>query len=112
MVPVISGYLLWSQRDVVGAAPWRAAWLSGGLIIVTSLVLLVVGRAADLDVVQQLAFLVSLVGVALLVFGGDVVRAAWMPLAYLLLMVPVWDGLTEPLHEPFQMGSAAIVRRS
>jgi EpsI family protein len=108
MVPVISGYLLWSQRGVVGAAPWRAAWLSGGLIILTSLVLLIVGRAADLDVVQQLAFLVSLVGVALLVFGGDVVRAAWMPLAYLLLMIPVWDGLTEPLHEPFQLGSAAI----
>jgi exosortase len=107
-VPVISGYLLWRQRDVVGAAAWRAAWWSGGLIISTSLVLLIVGRAADLQVVQQLAFLVSLVGVVLLVFGGDVVRAAWMPIAYLLLMIPVWDGLTEPLHEPFQLGSAAI----
>ncbi|MEO5823861.1 MAG: exosortase C-terminal domain/associated protein EpsI, partial [Vicinamibacteraceae bacterium] len=35
-------------------------------------------------------------------------RQVWMALAYLLLIVPFWDALTEPLHLPFQQLSANL----
>ena len=107
-VPAISAYLLWNQRRAVAAAPSRPAWLAGGLVLAASLALGSAGRAAEIEVVQQLAFLGSLLGAVLLIYGAAVVRAAWMPLAYLLLMIPIWDGLTEPLHQHFQVWSAAI----
>jgi EpsI family protein len=35
-------------------------------------------------------------------------HAVWFALAYLVLMVPFWEGLTEPLHLPFQQLSANL----
>jgi len=62
----------------------------------------------SIQLAQQLAFLVALVSALLLVLGLPWLRATWPALAYLLLMVPIWDGFTEPLHWPFQHLSAAI----
>ena len=60
--------------------------------------LLAAGRAGSIQVLEQVAFLVALCGLVLLLFGISYVRVAWAALAYLLLMVPLWDAFTEPLH--------------
>ena len=106
-VPFVSAYLLWMRRSALAspAAPVlarrrrlpgrrpgdddrRACRRDSG------------GRT---DCVS-----VTLVGVVFVLFGAAYVRTAWAALAYLLLMVPLWDGFTESLHEPFQNRSAAI----
>ena len=68
----------------------------------------IAGRLGGIQVLEQVAFLVSLTAAVLILFGVEYLRVAWASLAYLLLMVPFWDGLTEGLHEPFQQRSAAI----
>ena len=77
-------------------------------MLIAGVALLAAGRAGGIQVLEQIAFLVSLLGVVLLLFGVAVRAVAWASLAYLLLMVPLWDGFTEPLHWPFQQRSAAI----
>jgi EpsI family protein len=105
-VPVISAALLWRRRYALAAVTPKPAWLAGTIVLLGSIVVAVAGRAAGVQVLSQLAFLVSLGGSVLLLFGTRWLRVAWAPLAYLLLMVPVWDGFTEPLHAPFQLKSA------
>ncbi len=83
-----------------------AAWAA--VVLIAGVGLLAAGRAGGIQVFEQVAFLVSLCGLVLLVFGVSYVRVAWASLAYLLLMVPLWDAFTEPLHWPFQQRSAAI----
>ena len=56
----------------------------------------------------SVALIVGLVAALLLVEGWPRTRALWAPLAYLWLLVPVWDAFTEPMHEPFQQASAAM----
>ena len=65
-------------------------------------------RACGVQVLDRLAFLVSLTAAVILLFGYAYLRVAWAALAYLLLMIPIWDGLTESLHGPFQLRSAEI----
>jgi EpsI family protein len=108
LVPAISLYLLWSRRSALSALTTRPSFLVGGLVLALWAVMLIVGQLAGVQLLQQLALIVALVGVVLLVFGRRCLAAVWAPIAYLLLMVPLWDGFTEPLHEPFQRFSASI----
>jgi EpsI family protein len=107
-VPLVSAYLLWARRGSLAALAPRPSWKLGGLVLAMAVLLTIAGRAGGILVVEQLAFLVSLTGAVFLLFGASYARIGWAALAYLTLMVPLWDGFTESLHEPFQYRSAAI----
>ena len=107
-VPVISAYLLWTRKDVLARLSPSPSWLIGAPIALVALAMTIVADEGGIQVLAQLAFLVALVAAVCLIFGVAYVRVAWAALAYLLLMVPIWDGFTEPLHQPFQLRSAAI----
>jgi EpsI family protein len=107
-VPLLSAYVAWSRRDEFARHPAVPSRVAGGLVVVAALALLVLGGLAAIQVLQQFAFLVMLVGIVLWVFGRTHLRLAAPALAYLLFMVPFWDAFTEPLHQPFQNNSAAI----
>lgn len=107
-VPLISAYLLWQRWPVLSQLPRRPAAAPGISLLFVAVVMATAARAGGIQVLDQLAFLVSLTSAVLLLFGFAHLRAAWASLAYLLLMIPVWDGLTERLHAPFQLRSAEI----
>jgi EpsI family protein len=107
-VPLVSAYLLWTRRAALHALAPRPSWALGSVVLLTGLLMTVAGRVGGIQVLEQVAFLVSLTASVLLLFGATYLRVAWASLAYLLLMVPLWDGFTEGLHEPFQQRSAAI----
>jgi EpsI family protein len=107
-VPLVSGYLLWSRRESWRTLTPRPSWAAGAAVLLGAMGMTVAARAGGIQIIEQLAFLVALTAAVLLLFGTAYVRVAWASLAYLLLMIPIWDGFTEPLHEPFQQRSAAI----
>jgi exosortase len=108
LVPAISLFLLWSRRDALRTVPAAPAPRYGGLVLAGWFVLLVAGKVAGNVLLQQIAIVVGVAGLVLAAFGARVLRATWVPIAYLLLAVPLWDGFTEPLHTPFQNLSASI----
>ena len=107
-VPIVSAYLLWNRRHALLALTPRPSWTIGTSVLMAAVLLTLMGRVGGIQVLEQVAFLVALTAAVLLLFGVAYVRVAWAPLAYLILMVPLWDGFTEGLHEPFQQRSAAI----
>jgi EpsI family protein len=107
-VPVISLWLAWSRRDALAGLRPRTSLAAAIPVLAFGAALLIAGRLGAVQVLEQLAFLGSFVGVLLVVFGAAYVRAMWAAIAYLLLMIPIWDGFTEPLHPRFQQQSAAI----
>ena len=107
-VPFVSAYLLWTRRAALAALTPRPSWILGGAVLLAGVGMTVAGRAGGIQLLEQLAFLVSLTGAVLVLFGAAYVRVGWAALAYLVLMVPLWDGFTESLHEPFQLRSAGI----
>jgi EpsI family protein len=108
IVPLVSAYLVWTRRDRLAAIEPRTSWLLGTPTLALALILLVGGHLGGVQIAAQAAFVVALVGVVLLVWGLEALRAVWMALAYLVLMLPFWDALTEPLHQPFQLLSANL----
>ncbi len=108
VVPFVSAALAWHRRDRLPATLPGAGWLAGGLVLGVAVVLLVAGRLGSIQVAEQLALVAAAAASVLIVGGWASLRVLWFPLAYLLLLVPFWDGLTEPLHQPFQTLSATI----
>jgi EpsI family protein len=108
IVPAVSVFLIWSRRERLRQLTPRPAILLGAGVAAIALLLLLAGRIGGVLILEQFAFVVSLVGAVLLVFGTATLRTIWVGLAYLLLMVPFWDALTEPLHQPFQQLSATL----
>ena len=108
IVPLISAFMIWRRRDTLAAVRTAPAWASGTVVVLGAAALLVGARLGGVQVVGQGAFLLALAGIVLLLWGRAVMLAVWFPLAYLVLMVPFWENLTEPLHLPFQQLSANL----
>ena len=108
LVPLISGFLVWSQRERLARLTPRPALAAGGAVLALWLVMLGLGRLAGVLLVEQLALIVAVAAGVLLTGGWAYLRTTWAAVAYLLLMVPLWDGFTEPLHLKFQLLSATI----
>jgi EpsI family protein len=108
LVPIISAVLAWSQRHTLRALPLRSAlwptlpWLAAWAVLVSS------GHFSGIVLLEQLALLPGMAAIVVLVWGSAGLRALWPAVAYLLLMIPIWDAFTEPLHAPFQLMSATI----
>jgi EpsI family protein len=108
LVPFVSLFLAWSQREALARITPKPAVLPGLALLAVWLVLLVGGRFAAVILAEQLALVVAVAAIVLLTRGWETLRTVWAAIAYLLLMVPLWDGFTEPLHPKFQNLSANI----
>jgi len=86
-VPLIAGYLLWSRRDRIAAAPWAPS-LAGLPVLVLGMAVFAIGIRADEVFLARLSLPATLLGVSLFVAGWQFVKAAWLGIAYLIFMVP------------------------
>jgi hypothetical protein len=66
LVPLIAGYMAWSRRDRLAAAPVRPAYALGGLLLAVWAAMMLAGRLAGLQVLQQLALLPAVAAVVLI----------------------------------------------
>jgi EpsI family protein len=107
-VPFISAFLVWSRRHEIMRQPPKPALIAGSIVLAGSILLLLIGQLASVQTLQQLAFVPAVVAIVLLVLGGQHLKLCAGGIVYLLFMVPVWDVLTESLHEPFQHNSAKL----
>jgi len=106
LIPWISLYLLWRERDRLPGLTARPAWWAGLPLLIASLATLLAGRTIGVMGLQQVSMVGTLWGVILLVLGWPGFRLVWFPAAYLLFMMPVWDIATEPMYRPLQLFAA------
>ena len=102
LVPLISGYLLWSRRDDLRRAARlsRPSWV-GLVLCVVSLAIYVLGRAGAELFLQRSSLVLLLMGAVIWLWGWGVFRKAFFPLAFLFFMIPlpyiVYDSVAFPL---------------
>ena len=66
------------------------------------------GRVVGVIGVQETAMVMAVPAAIWLLFGRRMVAALWFPLLYLLLMLPIWEILTDRFHYRFQLFSALL----
>jgi len=117
LVPFVSAYLLYLQRDqlpkkyVVDLVPGIVLLACGLGILLFTCWLNFIGRAPvenDRLALLTLSFLCCLAAGGFFFFGRDWMRAAAFPLAYLIFMVPMPDAMVNTLETASKYASAEV----
>ncbi len=100
-VPLVFGYIAWGRRETLMALPWKPAWWGIALLVWGFLQAYVGLLGAELFL-QRSAFLISFVGLLLVLGGTALVRELLFPLLLLPFMIPIpqviYNSITFPLQ--------------
>lgn len=108
LIPLISLYFVWHERDKLSRVPVRPRIAPGLIVTIAAGTALLLGQLGGVVMVQQIAVLLAVPGLVLLLLGTKFLKALALPIAYLVFMVPpVFDPLIQKAHWPFQLFSAA-----
>jgi exosortase len=88
IIPLISAFLIWRQRDELRHLPFTGSW-TGVVLIVIGLVMRFIGASTTMHTLEHYAFLFVLYGVVLALTGPVIFRRLWVPLAMLIFAVPL-----------------------
>ena len=96
LVPVVSAFFVWRQRDAVLALPWRSsAW--GILWIVFAAFLVLLGDFLGFRVLAHISLVPMLAGILIALAGARPTARLWFPLFFLFFMVPIPPSLTQSI---------------
>jgi exosortase len=88
IVPIISGFVLWQRRRVLGALPIQGSW-RGVPLMLAGVAALIAGDIGAENFLTRSSLLAVLAGLILFHFGAAMLRAVAFPLGFFLFMVPM-----------------------
>ena len=107
LIPLISLFLIWQKRYDLARTEMTGSWLGFG-VLVFGLVMYVMGDLGTLYVIEHYAFVVVLFGLAWAVTGTRAMRFLWIPIAFLVFMVPLPPFLYNNLSQQLQLISSEL----
>jgi exosortase len=103
LIPFVIGYILWSQRDRLARQPIRPSLLWGGAVVVFALIGLWAGTAGAELYIQRVSLVLILAGTIVYFWGFRLLRLTAVPLALLLLAIPIPAILFNKVAFPLQL---------
>jgi len=100
-------YFAWERRDAVRRAALRPSWWGLAPMLLGTLTL-TVGRLGVELMNMRVSFVLTLIGIVLLVLGREVFRALAFPLLFLFLMIPLPRSLVNVVAFPLQLVATDI----
>ncbi len=95
-IPLISAWLIWPLRQAINIHNFGSKW--GLFCLLPSLLLWLVGFAADVNLIAHFAAMLCLISILWCWLGNENFRVLRFPLLYLLFAVPFGDEANAPLQ--------------
>lgn len=105
-IPVISVYLIWVQRQNLTFTREIKSSVLGLSVLLFALLLFLLGGLAAIRTIQHYAFILALVGLFAAAFGRSGLKVAWVPLVFLVFMVPFPQFIINNLSSKLQLISS------
>lgn len=100
-IPFISLYMIYSIREKLVQQPIRPV-NSGLLLFSAGLAILIVAKIGSEFFLQRSSFIVVLLGAVLFFLGGKLFRLLFLPIIYLIFMIPlpaiIWNKIAFPMQ--------------
>lgn len=107
MIPVIALFLIWQKKNRLENMNFDGSW-TGFAVVLLGLAIFILGELSTLYTIIQYSFVVVLVGFVLSVAGRRGVREIWIPLAFLIFMIPLPPFLYQELSAQLQLISSQL----
>ena len=88
LIPVVTAWLLWARRDALRNSIGQPSYLGFGLILLAVL-MNILGNLSAIFILSQVGFVIALFGLVLAIGGYSLLRASFIPIAYLLFAIPL-----------------------
>ncbi len=107
LIPFISLYLVYLNRNRLLATPVRpSAWGLG--VILLALLIIILGELSSLFILIEYAFVLALAGIIITHYGWKVFAVLAVPVLYLLFMFPLPVFVLNNLSEKLQLISSSL----
>ncbi|HJU53451.1 MAG TPA: exosortase [Pyrinomonadaceae bacterium] len=103
LIPAIIAYILWLERERLHRAVGRPSGVWGGLLVVLAILGLWVGTAGAELYVQRMSLVLMLVGVTVYFWGWRLLKLLMVPLALLVLAIPIPAIIFNKIAFPLQI---------
>jgi exosortase len=103
LIPLIIGYILWTDRERLSRVPERPSLLWGGLLVTFAMLGLWVGTAGAELYVQRMSLVLMLVGIVVYFWGFRLLRFLLVPLGLLILAIPIPAIVFNKIAFPLQL---------
>lgn len=110
-VPLVAGYIAWQRREQLLALQWKPAWWGIGLMLWGAVQAYIGMLGAELFL-QRTAFLISLVGLLLVMGGKALVKELAFPLLLLPFMIPIPTVVYNRITFPLQLFASRVAELS
>ncbi len=107
LIPIISVFLIWRERDALTRMPFQGSWL-GIVLLLAGVAMWGVAQLSTIYVIGQYAFLLVLYGLVLALVGPAVFGRLKMPLLILLFAIPLPTFFANSLSLRLQLLSSAL----
>jgi exosortase len=101
LIPFISGYMIYSIRNELKNIQIKPA-NAGLLLILLGLAQLLVAKIGSEYFLQRTSLIIVLFGIILFLYGAPMAKALWIPVAYLIFMIPIpaiiWNKIAFPMQ--------------
>ena len=103
LIPFIIGYILWSERDRLRRVPVRPSVWLGGAAVLCALLALWAGTAGAELFTQRMSLVLMIAGVVVYFWGLRLLRFLIVPLALLILAIPIPTIIFNKIAFPLQL---------
>ncbi|HZI17544.1 MAG TPA: exosortase [Pyrinomonadaceae bacterium] len=103
LIPVVIGYILWTERERLARIEPRPSTLWGGAAVALALAALWAGTAGAELFLQRSSLVLLLGGVAVYFWGFPMLRAVMVPLLLLALAIPIPSIIFNKVAFPLQL---------
>ena len=103
LIPFLIAYILWSQRHRLARQPIRPSLLLGGAVVLFALIGLWAGTAGAELYLQRVSLVLILAGTIIYFWGFHLLRLTAVPLALLLLAIPIPAIIFNKVAFPLQL---------
>jgi exosortase len=107
LIPPLSAYFIWERRKRIARTPIEPSWY--GLVpLALGALSLTIGRLGVELMSMRVAFVLTLIGLQVLLLGIPMSRVLAFPLCFLFLMVPLPQSLVNVIAFPLQLIAAGL----
>jgi len=105
LIVPLAAYFAWERRAALRNAPIAPSWLGIAPLLLGSLAL-AIGRLGTENMNMRVSFVLTLIGLVLLLLGRSVFRILAFPLLFLFLMIPLPQSLVNVVTFPLKLVAA------
>jgi len=102
LIPLFSAYLIYTRWDQLVSAKRRVCIWGLPIFVISLFVLVLSFYPLGVNWFCQLSMIPMLMGIVLYLAGPSVLKITWVPIAYLLLAIPIPDIIYQNIAYPLQ----------